>query len=98
LLGRADEGVRPYVVRGGLLLCGWLRGLGEGEGDVDSSRTGLRVFTAAGGYDHVLASIYFVGGWGGVPGERKRRLPQEFASRFVEGPKFLVEVGGSDKE
>ena len=51
-------------------------GAREGEGYVDSSRTLFWVFAGAGGYDYVLASIDFIGGRGGVAGERQGGLPQ----------------------
>src|SRR5438132_5480289 len=49
------------------------RGLiGDREGDVDASGTGLGIFAAACGNHHKLATVYFIAGRSCVSGEGKR--------------------------
>ena len=75
------------------------RGLiGDREGDVDASGTGLGIFAAACGNHHKLATVYFIAGRSCVSGEGKRCFPEELAGGFVVGAEFFVEVGRADEE
>src|SRR5215471_16930326 len=58
-----------------------------------------RVILAASANDHdVLTAVDLIDSRSRVAGCRQLGLPQESSSKFVEGAKFLVEVGGTDKE
>src|SRR5215468_8318953 len=70
----------------------------KSEGNVDSAGWRLEVFAASSGNHDILAAIYFVRDRRCVACERKRRLPQELARRFVESAEFLVEVSCPDKQ
>src|SRR5438132_10916250 len=75
------------------------RGLiGDREGDVDASGTGLGIFAAACGNHHKLATVYFIAGRSCVSGEGKRCFPEELAGGVVVGADFFVAVGRADEE
>ena len=75
------------------------RGLiGDGEGDVHASGTGLGILAAACCNHHKLAAVYFIASRSCISGEGKRCFPEELAGRFVVGAEFFVEVRRADEE
>src|SRR6266566_3077281 len=90
VVARSLLGVRTRTRSRGLI--------GDREGDVDASGTGLRIFAAACGNHDKLAAVCFIAGRSCVSGEGKRGFPEELAGGFVVGAEFFVEVRGADEE